>query len=219
MSLSVSDLDSLDFSKGDGLLPAIVQHADTGSVLMLGFMNAEAVQETLRRGRIVFWSRSRSRLWEKGETSGHTLHVVGSAVDCDRDALLWTVRPAGPVCHLGTRTCFGDAQRSGAEALAFLGQLESVIERRIANAGDSSYTAKLFAAGPRRMAQKVGEEGLEVALAGACEDDPNLVAEAADLLYHLAVMLKSRGLGFADVVTELVSRHAARAASETDSTS
>jgi phosphoribosyl-ATP pyrophosphohydrolase/phosphoribosyl-AMP cyclohydrolase len=211
MSISEQAIDGLDFTKGAGLLPAIVQHADTGAVLMLGYMNADAVRETLRRGRVVFWSRSKGRLWEKGESSGHTLAVVDSAVDCDQDSLLWLVRPAGPVCHLQTATCFGDERRSGAESLAFLGQLERVIERRIAEGDGASYTARLFAAGPRRIAQKVGEEGLEVALAGVCEDDGKLVGESADLLYHLAVMLRVRGLGLTQVVAELETRHATRA--------
>jgi phosphoribosyl-ATP pyrophosphohydrolase/phosphoribosyl-AMP cyclohydrolase len=211
MSISEQAIDGLDFTKGAGLLPAIVQHADTGAVLMLGYMNADAVRETLRRGRVVFWSRSKGRLWEKGESSGHTLAVVDSAVDCDQDSLLWLVRPAGPVCHLQTATCFGDERRSGAESLAFLGQLERVIERRIAAGDGASYTARLFAAGPRRIAQKVGEEGLEVALAGVCEDDGKLVGESADLLYHLAVMLRVRGLGLTQVVAELETRHATRA--------
>lgn len=211
MSITEDAIDSLDFAKGAGLLPAIVQHADSGAVLMLGYMNAEAVRETLRRGRVVFWSRSKSRLWEKGETSGHTLQVIDSAIDCDRDSLLWVARPAGPVCHLQTATCFGDQRRSGAEALAFLGQLERVIEQRIAAGDGASYTARLFAAGHRRIAQKVGEEGLEVALAGVCESDDKLLSESADLLYHLAVMLKARGLALPQVVAELESRHAARA--------
>jgi len=210
MSITEDSVDTLDFTKGAGLLPAVVQHADTGAVLMLGYMNADAVRETLRRGRVVFWSRSKGRLWEKGETSGHTLEVVDSALDCDRDSLLWLARPAGPVCHLLTSTCFGNERRSGAESLAFLGELERVIERRIAEGDGASYTAKLFSAGTRRIAQKVGEEGLEVALAGVCEDDAKLVAESADLLYHLAVMLKARGLGLPQVVAELESRHAAR---------
>lgn len=210
MKITEDSVDTLDFSRSAGLLPAIVQHADTGAVLMLGYMNADAVHETLRRGRVVFWSRSKGRLWEKGETSGNILEVVDSAIDCDRDSLLWLARPAGPVCHRQTATCFGDERRSGAESLAFLGELERVIERRIADSDGASYTAKLFAAGNRRMAQKVGEEGLEVALAGVCEDDAKLVSEAADLLYHLAVMLKARGLGLPNVVAELESRHAAR---------
>lgn len=159
MDLTEELVETLDFTKGAGLLPAIVQHADSGAVLMLGWMNAEAVRESLRRGRVVFWSRSKQRLWEKGETSGHTLGVVGAALDCDRDTLLWQARPAGPVCHLQTLTCFGDERRSSAESLAFLGQLDHVIEERIAAGDGRSYTARLYASGTRRIAQKVGEEG------------------------------------------------------------
>ncbi|MCC6171271.1 MAG: bifunctional phosphoribosyl-AMP cyclohydrolase/phosphoribosyl-ATP diphosphatase HisIE [Gammaproteobacteria bacterium] len=210
MNLSADAIDSLDFTKGTGLLPAIVQHADTGAVLMLGWMNAEAVRESLRRGRVVFWSRSKQRLWEKGETSGHTLEVISSAVDCDRDTLLWLARPRGPVCHLQTMTCFGNERRSGAESLAFLGRLERVIEERIAAGEDRSYTARLYAAGTRRIAQKVGEEGVETALAAVAEDDAKLLGEAADLLFHLAVLLKARGLDLPAVVAELESRHASR---------
>ena len=180
---------------------------------MLGWMNADAVRESLRRGRVVFWSRSKQRLWEKGETSGHTLAVVAAALDCARDALLWQARPAGPVCHLQTLTCFGDERRSGAESLAFLGQLDRVIEERIAAGDGASYTARLYAAGTRRIAQKVGEEGVETALAGVVEDDAKLVGEAADLLFHLAVLLKARGLGLPDVVAELEKRHASRTSS------
>ena len=212
LQLGEGDIESLDFTKGAGLLPAVVQHADTGAVLMVGWMNAEAVRESLRRGRVVFWSRSKQRLWEKGESSGHSLDVVGAAVDCDRDTLLWLARPRGPVCHLQTATCFGDGRRSGAESLAFLGQLERVIEQRIAAGDAPSYTARLYAAGTRRIAQKVGEEGVETALAAVTEDDAKLVGEAADLLFHLAVLLKARGLGLPAVVAELESRHAARPA-------
>lgn len=212
MDLTEELVETLDFTKGAGLLPAIVQHADSGAVLMLGWMNAEAVRESLRRGRVVFWSRSKQRLWEKGETSGHTLGVVGAALDCDRDTLLWQARPAGPVCHLQTLTCFGDERRSSAESLAFLGQLDHVIEERIAAGDGRSYTARLYASGTRRIAQKVGEEGVETALAGVVEDDAKLVGEAADLLFHLAVLLKARGLGLPQVVAELEKRHAARVA-------
>jgi phosphoribosyl-ATP pyrophosphohydrolase/phosphoribosyl-AMP cyclohydrolase len=210
MNLSADAINSLDFTKGAGLLPAIVQHADTGAVLMLGWMNAEAVRESLRRGRVVFWSRSKQRVWEKGETSGHTLEVAGAAVDCDRDTLLWLARPRGPVCHLQTLTCFGDERRSGAESLAFLGRLERVIEERIAAGEERSYTARLYAAGTRRIAQKVGEEGVETALAAVAEEDTKLVGEAADLLFHLAVLLKARGLGLPAVIAELESRHGSR---------
>jgi phosphoribosyl-ATP pyrophosphohydrolase/phosphoribosyl-AMP cyclohydrolase len=202
-------LEGLDFAKSGGLLPAIVQHAVTGAVLMLGYMNPDALQATLQRRRVVFWSRSKQRLWEKGESSGHHLELASIATDCDRDTLLVTARPAGPVCHLGTLTCFGDAPRSSAARIAFLATLEDIIAERVANGSAASYTAKLFAAGPQRMAQKVGEEGLEVALAAVCEPDEKLVSEAADLLYHLEVLLKSRGIELAAVVHELELRHAA----------
>lgn len=207
MRLKFADIEKLDFARGNGLLPAIVQDAASGAVLMLAFMNRDAVRATLERGRVVFFSRSRQRLWEKGETSGHWLLLEDITPDCDGDALLVTARPQGPTCHRGTRTCFGEERVSTAERLAFLGRLEEVIESRIAEAPEASYTARLYARGPRRIAQKVGEEGLEVALAAAAEGDENVVAEAADLLYHLLVLLRSRGLRLERVIDELESRH------------
>lgn len=210
MSFDPTDLGALDFGKGDGLLPAIVQHADTGAVLMLGYMNREALEATRARKRVVFYSRSRQRLWEKGETSGHALDVVEMLADCDDDTLLVLARPRGPVCHTGTRTCFGDPPRATIERYAFLAALEDVVEQRIADRPEGSYTARLFAAGTRRIAQKVGEEGVEVALAGATESEQKLVAESADLLFHLVVLLRSRGVRLEAVVQELASRHASR---------
>jgi len=208
--LALADLGTLDFTKGDGLLPAVVQHVDTGAVLMVGYMNRDAVRATLERRHVVFFSRSKQRLWEKGETSGHFLELDEIRTDCDRDALLVTARPLGPVCHEGTATCFGDAQITKAERLAFLGTLERVIERRIAESPQGSYTARLFAEGPKRIAQKVGEEGLEVALAAVAETDDKVVAESADLIFHMLVLLRSRGLSFQSVVAELQSRHATK---------
>jgi phosphoribosyl-ATP pyrophosphohydrolase/phosphoribosyl-AMP cyclohydrolase len=208
--LGLTEIGTLDFAKGDGLLPAVVQHADTGAVLMVGYMNRDALRETLSRRHVVFFSRSKQRLWEKGETSGHFLELDQIRTDCDRDALLVTARPLGPVCHEGTTTCFGDALTTKAERLAFLGTLERVIEQRIAESPQGSYTARLFAEGPKRIAQKVGEEGLEVALAAAVETDDKVVAESADLIFHLLVLLRSRGLSFQSVVTELQSRHATK---------
>jgi phosphoribosyl-ATP pyrophosphohydrolase/phosphoribosyl-AMP cyclohydrolase len=205
--LSVA-VENLDWAKGDGLLPAVVQHADEGTVLMVGFMNAAALGETVARGRVVFWSRTKQRLWEKGETSGNTLHVVSIEADCDHDSLLVRARPAGPVCHRDTATCFGDGSGDGAP-IAFLARLEEVIEQRITDRPEDSYTAKLFARGVKRMAQKVGEEGVEVALAATAGDDRELVSESADLLYHLTLLLKARGLSLADVATELAARHRA----------
>lgn len=208
----------LDWSKGDGLVPAIVQHAVSGAVLMLGYMNREALAATLARGRAVFFSRTRQRLWEKGETSGHTLSVQAVRTDCDADTLLVSALPNGPVCHNGTASCFGDAPLAAAERLAFLATLQRIIAERIASAAatpagapPASYTARLFASGLRRMAQKVGEEGLEVALAAVVQDDTQLIGECADLLFHLLVLLRGRSLGLEAVVGELQRRHAAAA--------
>ncbi len=206
--LEIADVAGLDFDKTGGLLPAIVQHAESGAVLMLGYMNPEALRETLARRRVVFFSRSRRRLWEKGETSGHTLRLAAVRADCDRDALLVTAVPAGPVCHLGTATCFGAEPPAPPSRLAFLGTLEQVIAQRIADRPEGSYTARLHAQGPKRIAQKVGEEGLEVALAAVAETDDKVIAESADLLYHLLLLLGSRGLRLDQVVAELESRHA-----------
>jgi phosphoribosyl-AMP cyclohydrolase / phosphoribosyl-ATP pyrophosphohydrolase len=208
--LRLADIDTLDFAKSDGLLPAVVQHADTGSVLMVGYMNREALRETLSRHHVIFFSRSKQRLWEKGETSGHFLELDQIRTDCDRDALLVTARPLGPVCHEGTATCFGDEPITKGERFAFLSTLEGVIEQRIADSPTGSYTARLFAEGPKRIAQKVGEEGIEVALAAAVEPDEKVVSESADLIFHLLVLLRSRGLSFQSVVAELQSRHAAK---------
>jgi len=205
-----SDVATLDWQKGAGLLPAIVQHADTGVVLMLGFMNREALEATLRERRVTFYSRTRGRLWMKGETSGNTIAVEAVTPDCDRDTLLVLGRPAGPVCHTGAADCFAGQPPTLATELAFLHRLEGIIAARIADQPESSYTAKLHAQGPSRMAQKVGEEGLEVALAAVGSDDAALVSESADLLFHLLLLLKSRDRSLADVVRELASRHAAR---------
>jgi phosphoribosyl-ATP pyrophosphohydrolase/phosphoribosyl-AMP cyclohydrolase len=210
MTLTAVDADRLDWSKGDGLIPAIVQDADTGSVLMLAYMNREALLETLSRQRVVFYSRSRARLWEKGETSGHTLRLVSIEADCDADTLLVTAQPAGPACHRDTPTCFGDGALKPADALRFLGQLESVIAQRITEQPEGSYTAKLFARGTKRMAQKVGEEGVEVALAATAGADAELISESADLIYHLTLVLKARGLSLAQVAGELAARHRGR---------
>jgi phosphoribosyl-ATP pyrophosphohydrolase/phosphoribosyl-AMP cyclohydrolase len=203
------DAESIDWSKDGGLVPAIVQDVDSGAVLMLGYMNREALEATRARGRVVFFSRARRRLWEKGETSGHHLQLAQIHVDCDADTLLVLARPAGPTCHTGARTCFGDESLTRAERLAFLAELEDIIGTRISDAPEGSYTARLHAQGVRRVAQKVGEEGLEVALAGAGEPDPQLIAESADLLFHLLLLLRTRAVPFAAVVEELRQRHAA----------
>jgi phosphoribosyl-ATP pyrophosphohydrolase/phosphoribosyl-AMP cyclohydrolase len=208
--LRLADIDTVDFTKSDGLLPAVVQHVDTGAVLMVGYMNRQALRETMSRRHVVFFSRSKQRLWEKGETSGHFLELDQIRTDCDRDALLVTARPLGPVCHKGTATCFGEESVTKGERLAFLSVLESVIEKRIAQSPQGSYTARLFAEGPKRIAQKVGEEGIEVALAAVAESDDKVVSESADLVFHLLVLLRSRGLSFQSVVAELQSRHATK---------
>jgi phosphoribosyl-ATP pyrophosphohydrolase/phosphoribosyl-AMP cyclohydrolase len=205
----VSGLDAIDWDKGNGLLPVIVQDHANGSVLMLGYMNREALAATRAGGRVTFFSRSKQRLWTKGETSGHFLKVRAIAADCDGDALLILAQPLGPVCHRGTLTCFGeDAPQSAAQPYGFLGVLTQTIRQRMAARPPGSYTAKLLGEGPRRIAQKVGEEGIELALASVAQGDEEVIAEAADLLYHVALLLESKGLSLARVVAELEARHA-----------
>ena len=202
---------SLAWHKGEGLLPAVVQHARTGRVLMVGYMNETALQQTLATGRTVFFSRSRQQLWTKGETSGHYLNVVDVSTDCDSDAILLLADPLGPTCHNGTESCFAAAASTDVDRFAFLPVLEATIANRMADKPEDSYTARLLAQGPGRIAQKIGEEGVETALAAVTRDDAGLLGECADLLYHVMVLLKSRNLEFGDVVTELRSRHVARA--------
>jgi len=194
----------LAFAKQGGLLPAIVQHAQTGQVLMLGYMNREALDKTLTSGQVTFYSRSRECLWTKGETSGHVLDLVGIESDCDHDTLLVQALPHGPTCHLGRPSCFPDAPEN------FLATLDALVKDRAIAAPADSYTGKLFAAGVRRIAQKVGEEGVETALAAVAQDDDALLGEAADLIYHLLVLLRARGLGLADAVAVLAQRHAGK---------
>jgi phosphoribosyl-ATP pyrophosphohydrolase/phosphoribosyl-AMP cyclohydrolase len=205
------DLQGLDWDKGGGLIPAVVQHAASGAVLMVGYMNHDALEATRATQRVTFWSRSKQRLWTKGETSGNFLQVTAIAADCDRDTLLILARPLGPACHTGTATCWGtDAPRSAAQGIAFLGRLEEVITERIAHPSGGSYTAKLLAGGARRVAQKVGEEGVELALASLVQADAEVIGEAADLLYHTMLLLKARNLSLSQVVDELEARHVAR---------
>jgi len=206
MTLAIDfDPDQLAWNKGDGLLPAVVQHAADGRVLMLGYMNRAALAQTLAGGKVTFYSRSRQRLWTKGETSGHVLNLVSVHADCDADSLLVLADPVGPTCHRGTDSCFGDA---AAPALAFLGRLDALIAARERERPAGSYTTRLFEGGVRRIAQKVGEEGVETSLAAVAEDDAALRGEAADLLYHLIVLLRARGLGLDAVAETLATRHA-----------
>ena len=185
MQVTRETISQLAWDKMDGLLPCTVQHALTGEVLMLGYMSADAVSETLQQQCVTFYSRSKQRLWTKGESSGNTLQLQGIYSDCDLDALLVTALPNGPTCHLGTRSCFADAPAP------LLQQLNNVIASRKDADPQSSYTAKLFIAGVKRAAQKVGEEGVEVALAAAVKDIDELHNESADLLYHLLVVLQA----------------------------
>jgi phosphoribosyl-ATP pyrophosphohydrolase/phosphoribosyl-AMP cyclohydrolase len=204
-------IQTLAWGKGDGLIPAIVQHARTGRVLMLAFMNEEALRLTLSTGRAVFYSRSRRQLWTKGETSGHYLNVVDVSTDCDADSILVLADPRGPTCHNGTESCFADARASDVQSLSFLTVLEATIANRMAEKPEGSYTARLVAEGPVRIAQKVGEEGVETALAAVTRDDAGLLGECADLVYHVMVLLRSRNLELGDVVDELRSRHGVQA--------
>jgi phosphoribosyl-ATP pyrophosphohydrolase/phosphoribosyl-AMP cyclohydrolase len=205
--MKLEQVSELDWDKNDGLLPAIVQDARSGQVLMLAYMNRESLRITLTQKRATFFSRSRNRLWTKGESSGNWLHVVAVETDCDQDTLLVLANPDGPTCHLGTRSCFGDDVTSDAASLSFLMRLESVIAQRISDRPEGSYTARLWSEGPTRIAQKVGEEGVEVALAAVTQEDERLIGESADLLYHLALLLKSRNLSLTTVVRELEQRH------------
>lgn len=201
--LTKEDIRALDWVKVDGLMPAVVQDARSGQVLMIGVMSPEAVEMTLDTGKVTFWSRTRRRLWTKGESSEHWLHLVDIGTDCDRDALLVLANPDGPTCHRGTSSCFSPLEHRW----NFLRELEAVIEgRRNADPTDS-YTAQLFAKGTKGIARKVGEEAVETALAAASGDREELRNEAADLMYHLLVLLADADLELADVIDVLRSRH------------
>ncbi|WP_256840276.1 bifunctional phosphoribosyl-AMP cyclohydrolase/phosphoribosyl-ATP diphosphatase HisIE [Ornithinimicrobium faecis] len=205
--LSVSDL---AFAKQDGLLPAIVQHHRTGRVLMLGYQDAEALTATLATGLATFFSRSRQEQWVKGATSDNYLRVTSIQIDCDRDTVLLFCDPDGPTCHTGSQSCF-DGESSSSQANhavgSFIAELEQVVVTRDRERPQGSYTTTLLEGDIRRIAQKVGEEGVETALAAVAQEDPELIGESADLIYHLLVLLRSRGLGLADVEAELRRRH------------
>lgn len=194
-----------DFAKTDGLVPAIIQDADTRQVLMLGYMNEEAYQKTLSEGRVTFYSRSRKCLWTKGETSGNFLDVVSIKLDCDNDTLLVRVHPVGPVCHTGTDTCWGEKNESN--PLLFLTELQDFIEKRHREMPEGSYTTSLFRDGLNRMAQKVGEEALELVIEACNGTDERMIYEGSDMLYHLIVLMTSKGLRIEQLAAELIERH------------
>lgn len=200
MSTTTFDIEALAWDKQDGLLPAIVQDAATLRVLMLGYMDRAALAATLASGHVTFYSRSKQRLWTKGESSGHVLALVSVDVDCDTDTLLVQARPHGPTCHLDRTSCFPGAPGDG------LAELDALIAQRERERPQGSYTTRLFEGGIRRIAQKVGEEGVETALAAVAQDDDALLGEAADLLYHLVVALRARGLALDDVRRVLAAR-------------
>lgn len=196
----------MNFEKMNGLLPAIIQDADTAKVLMLGFMNEEAYQKTIETGKVTFFSRTKNRLWTKGEESGHFLQVVSIQCDCDDDTLLIQVHPHGPVCHQGTDTCWGEKNE---EPVMFLKELQDFICRRHAEMPEGSYTTSLFQSGVNKMAQKVGEEAVETVIEACNGTDERLIYEGADLLYHLIVLLTSKGYRIEDLARELKERHSA----------
>ena len=196
---------TIDFEKGQGLVPAIIQDAETKNVLMLGYMNKDAYQKTVDTGRVTFWSRTRNTLWTKGETSGNFLTVVEIKNDCDQDTLLIKVHPDGPTCHKGTDTCWGEKNESN--PLLFLTELQNFIEKRHEEMPEGSYTTSLFRDGLNRMAQKVGEEALELVIEACNGTDERMIYEGSDMLYHLIVLLTSKGMRIEDMAAELRERH------------
>ncbi len=193
---------TVDFTKTDGLVPVVVQDAETKSVLMLGYMNEPALEKTLAEGRVTFYSRSKKRLWTKGETSGNFLKLVDLQLDCDKDTLLALVKPHGPTCHTGTDTCFGTPNEG-----EFVRHLEKVIQQRRDEPSDQSYTSSLFRKGINKVAQKVGEEAVELVIEAKDDNEELFLNEAADLLYHYIVLLAAKGYAWDDVMKVLESRH------------
>ena len=196
---------NLDFSKLNGLVPAVIQDNTTGVVLMLGFMDDDAVKATEETGRVTFFSRTKNRLWTKGEESGNFLEVVSIVADCDNDTLLIKVNPAGPVCHTGSDTCWDESNEEN--ELSFLEYLQDVIDERKRKMPEGSYTTTLFRGGTRKIAQKVGEEAVETVIGAMAGDDQNFIYEGADLLYHLMVLLSHKGYRIEHLVAELKKRH------------
>lgn len=195
----------LDFSKQNGLVPAVIQDNKTSKVLMLGFMNEEAFNKTQETGQVTFFSRTKNRLWTKGEESGNFLNVVSIASDCDNDTLLIKVNPVGPVCHTGADTCWDEKNEAG--AMDFLVHLQDFIDKRKEEMPEGSYTTSLFQKGTRKITQKVGEEAVETIIGAMANDDENFLYEGADLLYHLIVLLTHKGYRIEDLVKELMKRH------------
>ncbi|MFA0036857.1 bifunctional phosphoribosyl-AMP cyclohydrolase/phosphoribosyl-ATP diphosphatase HisIE [Vibrio sp. 10N.261.52.A1] len=210
MSFAATEVNTLaeriNWDKVDGLVPAIVQDFQSSQVLMMGYMNQDALAKTGETGQVTFFSRTKERLWTKGETSGNVLQLVNMSLDCDNDTLLVKVNPIGPTCHLGTTTCW-DSDPQEESHMVWLHQLEQLLAARKDADPDSSYTASLYARGTKRISQKVGEEGVEVALAATSGDKAELVCESADLIYHLMVLLQDQGLSMNDVVNKLKERH------------
>ncbi|MDC0609490.1 bifunctional phosphoribosyl-AMP cyclohydrolase/phosphoribosyl-ATP diphosphatase HisIE [Vibrio sp.] len=210
MSNVAQPLDTLssriDWEKVDGLVPAIIQDFSSSQVLMMGYMNPEALAKTLETENVTFFSRSKQRLWTKGETSGNVLKLKNIALDCDQDTLLVKVNPVGPTCHTGTTTCWDNDGQEESQ-MVWLHQLETLLGERKQADPESSYTASLYARGTKRISQKVGEEGVEVALAATSGDKAELVCESADLIYHLLVLLNDQDLSMSDVINKLKERH------------
>ncbi len=207
--LSGADIDRIDWAKSDGLVPVVVQCSATRAVLMLGYMNSAGLTHTLASGHVTFYSRSKARLWTKGESSGHFLTLVDIFLDCDADTLLILATPAGPTCHVGTQSCFGDGYSSALPSppVNFLATLDALIAERKRLRPSGSYTTKLFDGELRRIAQKVGEEGVETALAAVAQDNAALLGESADLLYHLLVLLHAKDLDLRELEATLKNRH------------
>jgi len=199
----------MDFEKLNGLIPAIIQDANTDTILMLGFMNSEALDRTREEGKVTFFSRTKNRLWTKGEESGNFLHVVEILEDCDKDTLLIKARPAGPVCHTGSETCFNEINIASLdpEGISFIAQLQQLINKRKIEMPEDSYTTSLFNAGINKIAQKVGEEAVELVIEAKDSNDELFLNEAADLLYHMLVLLTAKGKDIKDVVAVLEQRH------------